>query len=141
MFARRMAATYACVPVAAVSVLLPLEARQPPAARPAAAAHVEVVSRYCLSCHSQPVKRGGSALEAAAAHDVAQHPDIWEKVVRKMRARQMPPIGMPRPDAATYDAAVASLETALDRAAATSPNPGRTATLRRLTRTEYEHAI
>src|SRR5438034_5824962 len=58
-----------------------------------------------------------------------------------MRVRQMPPMGMPRPDEATYDAAIASLETLLDRAAAAAPNPGRTATLRRLTRTEYQNAI
>src|SRR5262249_22127896 len=45
------------------------------------------------------------------------------------------------PDEATYDAVIASLETSLDRAAAASPHPGRTATLRRLTRTEYQNAI
>ena len=53
----------------------------------------------------------------------------------------MPPIGKERPDDATYDAVIASLETSLDRAAAAHPNPGRTATLRRLTRTEYQNAI
>src|SRR5438034_10191230 len=58
-----------------------------------------------------------------------------------MRVRQMPPMGMPRPDEAAYDAAIASLETSLDRAAAANPDPGRTATLRRLTRTEYQNAI
>ena len=41
----------------------------------------------------------------------------------------------------TYDAVIASLETSLDRAAAAHPNPGRTATIRRLTRTEYQNAI
>src|SRR5207249_8541288 len=76
-----------------------------------------------------------------AARDVSEHPDAWEKVVRKIRARQMPPVGMPRPDEAAYDAAIASLETSLDRAAAANPDPGRTATLRRLTRTEYQNAI
>ena len=39
---------------------------------------------------------------------------------------------MPRPDEATYEAAIASLETSLDRAAAANPNPGRTESLRRL---------
>ena len=53
----------------------------------------------------------------------------------------MPPVGKPRPDEATYDAVIASLETSLDRAAAARPNPGRTATIRRLTRTEYQNAI
>jgi hypothetical protein len=46
-----------------------------------------------------------------------------------------------RPDEATYDATVRSLETLLDKAAAVHPNPGRTATIRRLTRTEYGNAV
>ena len=86
-------------------------------------------------------EEGGLALDTIAAQDVARHPDVWEKVVRKLRARQMPPIGKPRPDDATYDAVIASLESSLDRAASAHPNPGRTATIRRLTRTEYQNAI
>ena len=70
-----------------------------------------------------------------------ENTEIWEKVVRKIRARQMPPLGSPRPDEATYEAAVSSLEAALDSAAAAEPNPGRTDTVRRLTRTEYQNAI
>jgi hypothetical protein len=53
----------------------------------------------------------------------------------------MPPVGLPRPDEATYQATISSLEQSLDRAAAAQPNPGRTETLRRLTRTEYRNAI
>src|SRR5438128_8966064 len=53
----------------------------------------------------------------------------------------MPPIGMPRPDEATYEITISSLEKSLDRAAAQHPNPGRTETLRRLNRTEYQNAI
>ena len=68
-------------------------------------------------------------------------PSEWEKVVRKLRTRQMPPIDEPRPDEATYDAVIASLEASLDRAAAARPNPGRTETFRRLKRTEYRNAI
>jgi len=123
--------------------LLTLDAQQPPvASSPApAAAHHTFVARYCASCHNDRLKRGSLTLDAAAAQDVAQHPDVWEKVLRKIRARQMPPIGVPRPDEATYAAEIAALETSLDRAAAASPDPGRTATLRRLTRTEYQNAV
>jgi len=123
--------------------LLTLDAQQPPiGASPApAAAHNAFVTRYCASCHNDRLKRGGLTLDAAAAHDVGQSPDVWEKVLRKVRARQMPPIGSLRPDEAAYNAEIATLETALDRAAAASPNPGRTATLRRMTRTEYQHAV
>src|SRR4029079_4687979 len=70
-----------------------------------------------------------------------ENPEIWEKVVRKLRGRMMPPPGRPRPDEKTYDDVVASLEKSLDRAAAANPNPGRTATFHRLNRTEYQNAI
>jgi hypothetical protein len=53
----------------------------------------------------------------------------------------MPPAGMPRPDDATYESLATSLETALDAASAARPNPGRTDTFRRLSRTEYQNAI
>ena len=72
---------------------------------------------------------------------VAADAATWEKVVRKLRGRMMPPAGLPRPDEATYDALVSHLETSLDRAAAARPNPGRTDTFRRLNRTEYQNAI
>src|SRR5215813_3551797 len=123
--------------------MLTLDAQQPPANPPPSpvSAHKTFVTRYCASCHNDRLKRGGLTLEEALTKDVDQHPEIWEKVVRKVRARQMPPVGLPRPDEAGYNAEIATLETALDRAAAASPNPGRTATLRRLTRTEYQNAI
>src|SRR5262245_34059448 len=116
----------------------PSTATAPPAL---GASHKTFVTRYCVSCHNDRAKRGGLTLEAALAQDVGMSPEVWEKVIRKVRARQMPPIGLPRPDDATYNAEVALLEASLDRAAAAAPNPGRTATLRRLTRTEYRNAV
>src|SRR5215813_4540031 len=123
--------------------MLTLDAQQPPANPPPSpvSAHKTFVTRYCASCHNDRLKRGGLTLEEALTKDVDQHPEIWEKVVRKVRARQMPPVGLPRPDEAGYNAEIATLETALDRAAVTTPNPGRTATLRRMTRTEYQNAV
>ena len=56
------------------------------------------------------------------------------------RGCMMPPAGMPRPDAATFEAFVSRLETTIDRAAAARPRPGRTA-LHRLNRAEYANAI
>ncbi len=94
-----------------------------------------------MTCHDEEEKKGGLSLEMVSA-DVSQHQEVWEKVVRKLRARQMPPVGRKeRPDEATYDTTIRYLETSLDRAAAAHPNPGRTATIRRLTRTEYQNAI
>ena len=66
---------------------------------------------------------------------------MWEKVVRKLRGGVMPPVGAPRPDAATYDALAASLERTLDRAVTAKPNPGRVDTFHRLNRAEYRNAI
>jgi mono/diheme cytochrome c family protein len=110
--------------------------------RPPAGIHVALVDEYCTTCHDADEKRGGLALDSAELQDVSQHPDVWEKVVKKLRARQMPPVGKKdRPDEATYDAVIAYLEASLDRAAAARPNPGRTATIRRLTRTEYQNAV
>ena len=117
-------------------------ARHPaPSHSSSAGPQVALVDDFCLSCHDKDHEKGGLVLEAIAAEDVTQHPDVWEKVVRKLRARLMPPVGKERPDDPTYDAVVSFLEKSLDRAATAKPNPGRTATLRRLTRTEYKNSI
>jgi hypothetical protein len=72
---------------------------------------------------------------------VEQNPEVWEKVLRKLRGRYMPPPGLPRPDEPAYETQVSLLERALDDAATGKLNPGRTDTVRRLTRTEYHNAI
>ena len=128
--------------LAAAGFVFTLEAQQShPAPSLAAATHLALIDEYCLSCHDEDHKKGGLALDTVGAQDIVRHPEVWEKVIRKLRARQMPPVGKERPDDATYDAVVASLETSLDRAARANPNPGRTATIRRLTRTEYQNAV
>ena len=66
---------------------------------------------------------------------------MWEKVVRKLRTGLMPPSNMPQPPIEARGAMVSWLETSLDQAAAVDPNPGRTETLRRLNRTEYQNSI
>ena len=65
-----------------------------------------------------------------------ENAETWEKVVRKLRASQMPPVGLPGPDETTYEAALSSLEASLDGAAAAQINPGHTDTFRRLRWTE-----
>lgn len=99
------------------------------------------LDRYCVSCHNTKTKAGNLALDQLKGASPGEHPEVWEKVVRKLRARSMPPAGLPRPDEAAYRSLIASVETALDRAAAGNPNPGRTDTFRRLNRTEYQNAI
>jgi mono/diheme cytochrome c family protein len=104
-------------------------------------AHRAVVAQYCVGCHNDRAKVAGLVLDPDEVARVGAQPDVWEKVVRKLRARMMPPSGQPRPDEAGYRSLVAYLETSLDRAAAAAPNPGRVETFRRLTQTEYQNAI
>src|SRR6185503_7568891 len=79
-------------------------------------------------------------LEHADLTDVPKSAELWEKVIRKVRAGMMPPAGMPRPDAATLEGFVSYIESSIDREAAAHPRPGRTA-LHRLNRAEYANAI
>ena len=93
-----------------------------------------VLDKYCVTCHNQRLKTGGVILD--------QTPDsqLWEKVLRKLHAREMPPPGSPHPDDSTYAAATGQIEKLLDEDAALHPNPGRVA-VHRLNRTEYANAI
>ncbi len=100
-----------------------------------------LVNLYCIGCHNEKAKTGGLALDGKDLDNIGANTEVWEKVVRKLRARAMPPAGRPRPDNRTYQGVVSHLETLLDRAAAASPNPGHTDTFRRLNRTEYQNAI
>jgi hypothetical protein len=101
-------------------------------------ADVAGVSRtYCQTCHNDRMKTGGLSLEALTLDRDAE---TWEKVIRKVRSGMMPPAGAKRPERAALDAFAGSIENAIDRAAAASPNPGR-APLHRMNRVEYENAI
>ena len=100
----------------------------------------ELFDRYCVTCHNQRLQTGGLALDGVDPARAAAHAPILEKVVHKLRTGQMPPEGRPRPDRTAVEAFVASLERALDRAAAADPDPGRVAS-RRLNRVEYVNAV
>ena len=94
----------------------------------------QLLARYCVSCHSDRLKTAELSLQAVDADNIPRDAAAWEKVVRKLRAGAMPPVGRPRPDAATYDSLASRIEGELDRAAAARPNPGRTAAFHRLNR-------
>ena len=99
-----------------------------------------MIQQYCLGCHNDQLKTAGLVLSVAGLDQIAEHPALWEKVVRKLRTGEMPPAAMPRPDHATYAAVAAELEAALDRVAAAHPNPGRVP-VHRLNRAEYANTI
>ncbi|HND51136.1 MAG TPA: DUF1592 domain-containing protein [Pirellulaceae bacterium] len=99
------------------------------------------VESHCVACHDSTQRKAGLALDGLLAQPVEKNSPQWESVVRKLTTRQMPPPNATRPAEAEYQAVVGSLTSRLDAAAARSPHPGRTPALRRLSRTEYGHAI
>ena len=138
------AASWSKVQTSAGAEPSPAGAPAAPAAAPpqAASPHPEtIVATYCVTCHNQRLRTAGLALDGVDIARPASNPEVWERVIDKLRARAMPPPGLPRPDAATYDAVARWLETELDRAWAENPNPGRINAVHRLNRTEYENAV
>jgi mono/diheme cytochrome c family protein len=139
---------FTCVFVVGIALLATAASRavqgQAPATPASLAPDAEraLVDKYCVSCHNARLKTGGLVLDKDTIDlaRVADHADVWEKVIRKLHGRMMPPQGMPRPDEATIDAFASSLETSIDRAALAKPNPGR-APLHRLNRSEYAAAV
>src|SRR5262245_20278042 len=87
----------------------------------------EVVDTYCIGCHNGQLKTAGLELDKANVLNPSADPEVFEKVIRKLRARAMPPQGLARPDEETYKDIVNYLETSLDREAAAKLNPDRTA--------------
>ena len=100
-----------------------------------------IVEQYCVVCHNQALKTAGLELDAYDANNVAAHPEVWERVLRKLRANAMPPTGMPRPDETRFANFESDIAQALNTAAIKNPNPGRTATFSRLNRLQYQNTI
>ena len=100
-----------------------------------------LLEQSCLDCHSAAAPEAGFDLESADPANLEADAAFWEKAVRKLQTRQMPPADALRPDEAALADALHLLETRLDAAAERRPQPGRTATFRRLTRYEYGNAI
>jgi hypothetical protein len=95
---------------------------------------------YCDSCHVGPKARAGLNLQGLDLAKLEENGGTWEKILNKLRNRDMPPAGMPRPEGAVYDAMVKAIEGERDRVALVKPDPGHP-TLHRLNRTEYANAI
>jgi cytochrome c551/c552 len=99
-----------------------------------------VIDRYCVTCHSARVKTANLSLQDVDYTRVGEHAELWEKVVRKLRAGVMPPPDVPRPPLAEYEGLRDWLEAEIDRSAAARVHPG-SVVLHRLNRTEYANAI
>jgi hypothetical protein len=100
-----------------------------------------LIEKYCTSCHNTTDWAGSLELDTFSAATVADTPDVGEKLIKRLRAGMMPPVGEPRPDYDTVQKLAQSLEQAIDKHAAAKgahlPAPG----LHRLNRTEYTNAI
>jgi len=98
-----------------------------------------VIQTYCFGCHNPGVRAGNLLLSELSAESVPQHPEIFEKAVRKLRGRQMPPPGMPQPSQKEIDALIGWLESTLDESSK-AHLAGRVP-VQRLNRTEYANAV
>jgi hypothetical protein len=114
----------------------------PPITAPRGSASVEraILDQYCVSCHNNRSKTANLSLEGLDLSTVGDHPELWEKVVRKLRAGVMPPPDVRRPALPEYETLRDWLEAEIDRKAGTRPNPG-SVVLHRLNRAEYANAI
>ncbi len=135
--------------VLAGAVVLPAASLPENSSSAAAAAHRAVFDQqtfwqttkvYCDTCHFGPKARAKLNLESLDLSNLGNNGETWEKILRKLRNREMPPVGMPRPTEVTYQALVSAIEGERDRVAQVRPNPGRP-TLHRLNRTEYANAV
>jgi mono/diheme cytochrome c family protein len=97
-----------------------------------------LIDQYCVTCHNQRLKTGGLALDQLDLAQMHDHAEVWEKVVRKLRAGMMPPAGMRRPDPPVMESMITFLEKELDRDAVPNLTPPG---MHRLNRTEYTNAI
>ncbi len=135
------------VVLAAMSVLVHAQAPAPggqhraaaDAAAIGAASQRALLDRYCVTCHNDRLKTAQLSLEKLDLAGVGDHPELWEKVVRKLRAGVMPPPDVRRPPLAEYEGLRDWLENAIDRQAPRM-NPG-AVVLHRLNRTEYTNAV
>jgi hypothetical protein len=99
-----------------------------------------LLENNCGSCHNSTDWAGGLAFDTMSPENLHEDAEVWEKTIRKLRGRLMPPPGEPQPDERTLQSFVTWMEGELDKAAAAHPDPGYVG-LHRLNRTEYAREI
>ncbi len=124
----------------AVTTAEPSAVHSPAIADTGAASLTEVVQTYCHVCHNDALRTGNLSMTGFEVENAPDHPEIAERMIRKLRAGMMPPPGMPRPSDETLIALVNELETRIDQHAEANPNPG-SRRFQRLTRAEYESSV
>jgi cytochrome c551/c552 len=128
--------------------------QQPSAARPAgqtrgiataaasagAPSQLATIQQYCVGCHNDRAKTAGVSFDGLTADGIGQRAELFEKAVRKVRGRVMPPPGARQPEAAAADSLVTWLEQSLDSAAGRAHLRDEIV-LHRLNRKEYANAV
>jgi hypothetical protein len=131
---------YLCAVLVLMASPTSLETRAAQAtAAPAQAAHQALLNTYCTACHNSRVRTGGLSLDALNLQAATESPEIWEKVLRKLRGHLMPPPGSPQPAQKDVDAFVGWMENTLDNPLA-PPKAGHVP-IQRLNRTEYVASV
>ena len=100
----------------------------------------DVIQNTCVRCHNERRLSGNLSLVGFDADEADQNAEIAERMIRKLRAGMMPPVGARRPGGDTLQTVVEELERVVDAAASRNPNPGGR-TFQRLNRAEYEQAV
>jgi mono/diheme cytochrome c family protein len=120
----------------------PPTASAPKAPAPPAAAQspITVVDRYCIGCHNARAKIGGVAFDTMDRTALWHNAATWEEAIRRLRGHYMPPSSAKQPSEAERQALIAYLETKLDEASGSPPNPA-LVPLQRLNRREYANSI
>jgi mono/diheme cytochrome c family protein len=118
-----------------------LSARQAPATAAGAPETPQaVVTRSCATCHNDRTRSGNLSLQSFDVSSAGAQLETAEKMIRKLRAGQMPPPGSRRPSDALLDGLADALEAQADAHAASDPAPGRR-TFQRLNRAEYTRSV
>lgn len=99
----------------------------------------QLIQQTCVACHNEYTLTAGLNLQGFDAQQPALNPVIAEKMIRKLRAGQMPPREMPRSDEAIMNL-VETLEDKLGAAAEANRRAG-TRPFQRVNRAEYAHLI
>ena len=126
--------------IAVVTLAGVFTASRPSQAQDSSDAQLATFKQYCQGCHSDKAKIGGVSFEGVTSTSISKDPELFEKAVRKLRGRVMPPPGNKQPDGKTVDSLVAYLETSLDKL----PNQAHITdqvVLHRLNREEYQNAV
>jgi hypothetical protein len=126
----------ACAPLALFGLAVPVAVAQDSGS---GEVFTNLVQDYCTECHNAEDWAGSLAMDLLDLNQPGQHPDVWEKVITKLRGRLMPPAGADQPGQAEVSAAIDHLEASID-ADSIATEVGHVG-IQRLNRTEFAATV